>query len=146
MAAGIGLDKQPWNASHLNAYSSWTVIMLAGAVCSTVGIWYDWGKFFGYFFWFFWPFFVFNKMRKECATICVPPGDLDVSQLPPVLRELGVKHHADKLAEKQIGVDELRTLTNDELKEIGFKMEERKRVARWQTEQEAKRAQQIAAL
>ena len=49
-----------------------------------------------------------------------------------MLRQLDVADYADALAEEEIRTaDDLRGLTMDDLKELGFKMGARKRVIKW---------------
>ena len=48
------------------------------------------------------------------------------------LRQLDIEEHAAVLADESIRSDtDLRTLTQDDLRELGFKMGARKRVLRW---------------
>jgi len=66
----------------------------------------------------------------------VPPASTSEAAFGALLQQLGVAAYAGALAEESIrSADDLRELTADDLKELGFKMGDRKRVLKWSAAQ-----------
>ena len=68
----------------------------------------------------------------------VPPSPASTSEAEfgALLQQLDIAAYAAALAEESIrSADDLRELTADDLKELGFKMGDRKRVLKWSAAQ-----------